>query len=199
MTSEWDWFRETNLVLGGSLMFARGAGPERVMAAFGMNPANARLVPAAQAEQSLPYADWQETYPPEHPWVRAGTTGDWGFAIDESSSGWGGYEEDAARELSVGTDVVWVNFNQSLDTFWYYSDSVEVTSFEPLRAWERSGTEPDRFLPAMRRAALRVDLPEENDDFRNPRDAVLEMLTTALGIRLPRDIALGPLLTVQRD
>lgn len=134
----------------------------------------------------------------EHPWIRVGTTGDWGFAIDWSSSGWGGYEEDAARALSVGTDVVWVNFNMSLDGLWYYADGAEVTSFEPLGAWERSGTEPDRFLPAMRQAGLRVDLPEE-DDFRNPRAAVLEMLTLALGIRLPRDVALGSLLTVQRD
>jgi hypothetical protein len=29
--------------------------------------------------------------------------------------------------------------------------------------------------------------------------AVLRMLTIALGIRLPRDLALGPLLTVQRE
>jgi hypothetical protein len=198
MTSEWDWFRETNLEIGGSLMFARGAVPERVMAAFAMNPANAQLVPWSQAERSMPYADWLETHPPDHPWIRVGTAGDWGFAIDESSGGWGGYEEDAARELSVGTDVVWVNFNMSLDSFRYYADSAEVTSFEPLAAWERSGTEPDRFLPAMRRAALRVDSHEEAD-FRDPRAAVLEMLTLALGIRLQRDVALGPLLTVQRD
>lgn len=198
MTSEWDWFRETSLPMGGCLMFARGAAPERVMAAFAMNPANARLVPASQAEESLRYDDWLETNPPEHPWIRVGTSGDWGFAIDWSCCGWGGYEEDAARELSAGADVAWVNFNMSLDYFHYFADGAEVTSFEPLGAWDRFGTEPDRFLTAMRQAGLRVDLPEDHD-FRNPRAAVLQMLTLALGIQLPRDVALGPLLTVQRD
>jgi hypothetical protein len=90
MTSEWDWIEETGLSLGGSISFARGASPERVMEAFGMHPANAFIATAAQAEQSLPYPDYLETYPAHHPWIRVGTAGEWGFAIDESSGGYGG-------------------------------------------------------------------------------------------------------------
>ena len=78
-------------------------------------------------------------------------------------------------------------------------NDVEVTSFEPLRAWDRFGTDPDRFLPQMHQVGLSVEEPPQGSAFRDPVIALLEMLTLALGIRLPREVALGPLLTVQRD
>jgi Family of unknown function (DUF6461) len=196
MTSEWDWIEETGLSLGGSISFARGASPERVMEAFGMQPANASIATAAQAEQSLPYPDYLETYPAHHPWIRVGTAGEWGFAIDESSGGYGGYEEDAARALSAGTEAVLVTKTASISYFHYYVDDAEVTAFEPLRGWERFGTDPDRFLPYMRQAGVPLD---DEDAIKDPVIAVLEMVTLALGISLSRDVALGPLPTVQRD
>jgi len=194
--SGWNWIKETGLEVGGSLTFARGASPKRVMEAFGMNPANAFIAPASWQARSLPYPDWAETYPPEHPWIQVGTTGEWGFALDESSGGFGDYEDEAAEALSAGTEAVLLTHTQSIDTFRYYADGTEVTAFEPLFAWERWGTDPDRFLPHMRAAKLRLD---DDDDIRNPVIAALEMVTLALGIRLPREVALGPLLTVQRD
>jgi hypothetical protein len=199
--SGWSWLGETNLEEGGSFTFARGASAERVMEAFGMNPANAFVARAPQAAQLLPYPDDFATHPPEHPWIRVGTTGEWGFALDESAGGFGWYEEDAASALSAGTEAVLLTHTPSIDTFHYYADGAEVTAFEPLRAWERWGSEPDRFLAQMRPAGLRVDPPPPGSypPFRNPVTATLELLTTALGIRLSGDVALGPLLTVQRD
>jgi hypothetical protein len=199
---DWGYVAETTLDVGGSVTFARGASPEQIMRAFGMNPANARLAPEPWSEilKVLPHPDWQETYPPEHPWIRVGVVGDWGFAIDESAAGYGGYEEEAATELSAGTDAVLFMHNQALDDFYYYVDGTLVTHFEPLGAWDRFGTDPDRFLPQMRQVGLRVDPPDPGaGDFRNPQLALLEMLTLAFGIRLPREVASGPLLTVQRD
>jgi hypothetical protein len=195
VTSGWDWIKETDLTLGGSISFARGASPERVMEAFGMNPANAFVATAAQARKSLPYPDYLETYPPDHPWIRVGTAGEWGFAIDESSAGVG-YEEAAARALSAGTEAVLVTRAEALSYFHYYVDGAEITAFEPLLAWDRFGTDPDRFLPYMRQAGVRLD---DDDAIKDPVIAVLEMATLALGIRLRRDVAFGPLLTVQRD
>ena len=195
VTSTWDWVEETALTLGGSISFARGASSERVMEAFGMNPANAFVATAAQAMKSLPYPDYLETYPPDHPWIRVGTAGEWGFAIDESSAGVG-YEEDAALALSAGTEAVLVTRAEALSYFHYYVDGTEITAFEPLLAWDRFGTEPDRFLPYMRQAGVRLN---DNDAIKDPVIAVLEMVTLAFGIRLTRDVALGPLLTVQRD
>jgi hypothetical protein len=200
-TSEWDWIEETGLALGGSISFVRGVSPERVMEAFGMNPANAFVATLAQARKSLPYPDYLETYPPDHPWIRVGTVGEWGFAFDESSAGVG-YEEDAAYALSAGTEAVLVTRTPSSSYFHYYIDDAEVTAFEPLRGWERFGTDPDRFLPYMRQAGVRLDGEvrlDELDGYKDPVVAVLEMVTLALGISLSRDVARGPLLTVQRD
>lgn len=199
--SGWNWIKETGLEVGGSLTFARGASPKRVMEAFGMNPANAFIAPASWQARSLPYPDWAETYPPEHPWIQVGTTGEWGFALDESSGGFGDYEDEAAEALSAGTEAVLLTHTQSIDTFRYYADGTEVTAFEPLFAWERWGTDPDRFVPQMRTVGLAVSPPPPGSypPFRNPRIAALDMLTLALGVQLPREVALGRLLTVQRD
>ena len=84
----------------------------------------------------------------------------------------------------------------SLSYFHYYVDGAEITAFEPLLAWDRFGTDPDRFLPSMRQAGVRLD---DDDAVTDPVIAVLDMVTLALGIRLSGDVALGPLLTVQRD
>ncbi len=190
MTSGWDWILETALEIGGTLMFARGASPEQVMEAFGMVPGAAQLLPADPEDifESLPYP-MDDTFPPVHPWIRVGKEGEWAFAIDESAGGYGGYEEDAALELSAGTEVAWFSHTQTIDYFHYYVD-----------AWERFGTDPDRFLAQMRQVGLDVDPPPvgvEGPEL-DPTIALLEMLTLALGIRLPEEVALGPLLTVQR-
>jgi hypothetical protein len=194
----WDWVRQTALDIGGSFVFAHGAPPERVMTAFGMNPIKARLVPVSDVGEALHDPGWRRTHPPEHPWIRVGVAGEWGFAIDESSSGYGGYEDGAARELSEGTQAVLFTHTQTIDYFHYYVDGTEVTAFEPLGAWERFGTEPDRFAVQMRQVGLRTDI-DDDDDVADPVTGLLDMLTVALGIWVSRDVALGSLLTVQRD
>jgi hypothetical protein len=61
------------------------------------------------------------------PCVR-GHAGGWGFALDESSGGFGWYEEDAAIGLSQGTEAILFTHTATIDTFHYYVDSVEVTA-----------------------------------------------------------------------
>lgn len=198
-TSEWEWVRETALDIGGSFTFARGTSADQVMKAFGMKPAHARLLPLSRAREALRYPE-RGVYPPDHPWIRLGVVGEWGFAIDESSAGYGGYEEDAALELSAGTDAVLFTHTAGPDAFQYYVDGIEVTGFQLSVAWDRDGTDPDRFLPQMRLAGLELDSEGDlEEDFRDPMIALLDMLTLALGIRLPHEVAFGPLLTVQRD
>jgi hypothetical protein len=54
----------------------------------------------------------------------------------------------------------------------------------------------------MRQAGVRLDGEvrlDDDDAVKDPVIAVLEMVTLALGISLSKDVALGPLLTVQRD
>jgi hypothetical protein len=195
----WDWVLSGGIEIGGCLMFARGASPDRVIEAFGMDPTAAQVLPASRAYTALRLPVWDDTARTIHPWVRAGRSGEWAFAIDQSALDIVGYHSRIARALSAGTDLVMFEWTQTIDYFHYLVDGTEVTSFEPLRAWDRSGTEPDRFLREMRQSGLSADpLAGTTSVDRDPRIALLEMLTLTLGIRLPADIALGPLLTVQR-
>ena len=196
---DWDWVvEETSLLdIGGSFTFARGASPGQIMTAFGMNPARARLVPASDVAQALHDPDWLQTYPPEHPWIRVGVADEWGFALDESSAGYGGYEHAAAAALVARHDVVLLTHTQTIDDFSYCAGGALVTMFEPMRGWERYGTEPDRFVEQMRQVGLPTTIGD--DRAVDPMIALLQMLTVALGIWVPRDLALGPLLTVQRE
>ena len=92
-----------------------------------------------------------------------------------------------------------MSHTQNIDYFHYFVDGTEVTAFEPLRAWDRFGTDPDRFLVQMRQVGLDVDpRPVGTELERDPTMELLDMLTVALGIHLPAEVALGPLLTVQR-
>jgi Family of unknown function (DUF6461) len=193
---DWDWVQETALDIGGTFTFARGASPEQVMTAFGMNPARALLVPASDFAQALHDPDWLRTEPPEHPWIRVGVAGEWGFALDESMAGSGGYEDAAVSALAAGTEVVLFTHTQTIDDFRYCADGALVTMFEP-GGLDRYGTEPDRFVEQMRQVGLPATIGD--DRAVNSMIALLQMLTVALGIWVPRDLALGPLLTVQRE
>jgi hypothetical protein len=192
---DWDWVNET-FDIGGAFLLARGASPEQMMTAFGMNAARARLVPASDVAQALHDPDWLRTYPPEHPWIRVGVAGEWGFALDVSAAGYGGYEEDAVAALAASAEVVLFTHTQTIDDFRYYARGDLVTMFEPGML-DRYGSEPDRFVEQMREVGLPADIGD--DRAADPKIALFRMLTIALGIRVPRDLALGPLLTVQRE
>jgi hypothetical protein len=120
--------------------------------------------------------------------------GEWGFSADSGSISVWEFER-IARGLSAGTDLVLLQTGPNRDYFQYFSDGIEVTAFEPLLARDHTGTDPDRFLPQMRMAGLRVD--EDQSEFRDPALALLDMLTLAFGIRLSRETVLGVLPTVE--
>jgi hypothetical protein len=183
--SDWDWFGEA-YPFGIDLMFARNIEPERVIEALGADSAAARMLSAEAAVETLGYS-----------WVRAGRTGEWAFAMGAASLSMQDYEQ-AAIGLSAGTELVLFLAGMELDYFLYLADGITVTSFEPLMSAWRDGADPDRFVPQMRQVGLGVD-PSADDDEPgrepSPTIALLEMLTLALGIRLSRGTAMGPLLT----
>jgi hypothetical protein len=183
-TPGWDWITEEYEFAG--LLFARGATPERLIEAFAGDPTAALQLTAEVAYQT-----------PNYPWIRVGEAGGWAFAINYSPLDL----EGPALELSAGTEVARFEMGVNADYFYFYADGAEVTSFEPLLAYDRGGTDPDRFLAAMRRAGLDVDPPSDTDDDdeldQDLRIALLYMLTLALGIKVPREVGLGPLLTFQ--
>lgn len=183
MAAGWDWVAE-EFPHGLRLTFVRGRPPERVIEAFGADPAAARWLTAEVTHETM--AD---------PWVRVGRAGEWAFAVDSCLLDVGGFSP-TARALSEGTELACLDFLLSSGYFYYFADGAEVTSFEPLLSSDRYGTDPDRFVPQMRQAGLDVDPPPDDAVLQgDPNIAALRMLTLALGIRLSREMALGPLLT----
>lgn len=181
----WDWVTEEYEFAG--LIFARRATPERLIEVLGADPAAALPLTAEVTYQTFGY-----------PWIRVGQAGEWAFAINYSSLDL----EGPALELSAGTEVARFEMGVNADYFYFYADGVTVTAFEPLLAYDRCGTDPDRFLASMRQAGLDVDPPPDADDDeleQDLRNTLLYMLTLAMGIKVPREVGLGRLLTFQPD
>ena len=53
--------------------------------------------------------------------------GEWGFALDVSAAGYGGYEEDAVTALAASAEVVLFTHTQTIDDFRYYARGALVT------------------------------------------------------------------------
>jgi hypothetical protein len=184
-TPGWDWVTAEYEFAG--LIFARGSKPERLIEVFGADPSAALPLTAEATYQTFGY-----------PWVRVGQAGKWAFAIDDGSVDL----EGPALELSADAEVARFDLGVNLDYFYFYVGGVVVTAFEPLMAFDRWGTDPDRFLSSMRQAGLDVDPPPDTDDGagdleQDLRIALLSMLTLALGIKVPREVGLGQLLSFQ--
>jgi hypothetical protein len=197
----WAWVREGARAAGGCLTFGRDVTAERVLEAFGMNPADALVLPEAEADRALRFPVFDEPGRRGCPWLRAGRVGDWAFAIEEISLQ--GYLGDAGKRLSAGTEAVVVSWTPKINYAHYLADGEEVISFDPDLAHIRYGSDPDRFLAQMRAAGLDTEPARDDDEVlpegdMDPVIATLDMFTLALGIRLPASTSEGPLLTVQR-
>ena len=199
--SDWGWTGGRDSIQF-DLVFVRDVPVEGVIEAFGMDPAAAKLIPQAGDDKPYQYRCHDDRLGPTYaPWIRVGRAGEWVFVISPCLADIPG--ANAVHELSRGTATAWCAWNIKIDSLRYYEDGVLVTLFEPLRSYFRDGSDPDRFMPQMRQAGLAVD-PGEADDLdsyldRDFRICALEMLTLALGIRVPAQVAYGPLLTVQCD
>ena len=181
---DWDWLEESWLRLSCVLIFAREVTQDQMFEAFDLDPSSARM------------EEW--VFDPYRPRVRVGQVGVWTFAIDEpmESLNLGMRGKNVGQRLSAGTEVVMVSSTaKPTEDFEYWADGNWVTTFEPYRAFDRSGAEPDRFLREMRQVGM---VTEANDAAEGPEDdlsAALDLVTLALGIRLPQEIAMGPLAT----
>lgn len=210
MTRAWEWLGRERRQETGCLTFARGATPEAVIAAFGMDPASARTLPEAEARAELE--------PAGRPWVRTGQVGEWAFAIEED---WLEGLMTAEMPLSAESDVATVSWTaKPTHDLRYLSHGRLTVAFDLGLPWNRAGSDPDRFADAMRRAGLDTERPDheeyqarvqaqrsrirearrrgETPAVPDPVIAGLTVLTLALDIRLPEDVVRGPLLTAQK-
>jgi Family of unknown function (DUF6461) len=208
----WSWIESGDLEVGGCLVFVRGGRPEQVIEAFGADLGSARMLSAAQLNRGLLFPVFDRAANIVRPWVRVGRTGEWAFGIDQTGPDVIGFYRDVGLRLSAGSDAVVVLWTaKSTSEVEYMADGELVTSFTPEMASVRIGSEPDRFLREMQEAGLIIESPapspgrqldraeRQEPDLDDPLLAAMQMLTLALGIRLPRVVADGPLLTVQRE
>lgn len=184
-SGEWDWLGKSALRLGCALIFARDVDQDEMFEAFGLDPSSAQM------------EDW--VFDPHHARVRVGRLGAWTFAIDEQmeSLDLAVHGQNVGGRLSAETEavVVWWTPKPN-ENFEYWADGTLATRFEAYRVFDRDGSEPDRFLREMRQAGL---VTEADDTAEGPEDyviATLVLATLALGIRLPEQVAMGPLATV---
>jgi Family of unknown function (DUF6461) len=204
VTEGWEWIKQRTLRMAGCLIFVRAVAPQRVIEGFGMDPAGAMLLPEARTADAIRFPICDDKGETIGPYIRVGRTGEWAFAISQTGLDIMRYHDDAGKRLSAGTEAVVVTWVEVLNDLEYLADGEQVTSFQPEMAWQRYGSDPDRFLAEMRQAGLRTEPPSPDDEPRKGGDylddviAALDMLTLALGIRLPDDVVSGPLLTVQR-
>jgi hypothetical protein len=184
-SGEWEWLEDSALRLGCALIFARDVTQDEVFEAFELDPTSARM------------EGW--VFDPDRRRVRVGRLGAWAFAIDESmeSLDLAIHGKNVGERLSAGTEAVIVSWTpKPNENFEYWADGTLVTRLEAYRAWDRDGSERDRFAREMRQVGM---ITEADDAAEGPEDdliAALDLATLALGIRLPEQVAMGPLATI---
>jgi hypothetical protein len=182
---DWGWLRQSALDAGCALVFARDITQDEMFWGFDLDPSSARV-------ENWVFDPWLRR-------VRVGRACGWTFAIDESmvSLDLALRARNVGGRLSPGTEAVVLSWTpKPTEDFEYWADGVLVTSFEPYRASDRFGSEPDRFLDEMRLVGLVAGADDEEDDLESDLVAALNLATFALGIWLPEQVAMGPLATV---
>ncbi|MCO1657384.1 DUF6461 domain-containing protein [Pseudonocardia humida] len=179
--SGWAW--TARVYPGGyQLSFAEGRTAAEMLAAFGVDPAAARMMTPLEAF---------EEFEGDPGVFRAGETGGWGFAVEE-------YTDPVPEQLlalSVGTRAVSVFRNLAgPHALSYFEDGAATFACEPLFPRWRHGSDADRFLEPMRAVGFDPDVEVDLDAF-DPDMAALDLLTVAFGIRLTEEQMTGPLLT----
>lgn len=181
----WDWLNGSALRLMCALFFARNVEQDEMFAAFGLDPGSART------------EEW--VFDPHSDRVRVGRTGEWTFAIDEHmiSLDLAMHGKNVGKRLSAGTEVVTVDWTpKPTENFEYWADGAWVTTFQPYRAFDRLGCDPDRFLHEMRQVGMVTERDGNEDGPDDDLIAVLDMAMLALGIWFPEEVAMGPLATI---
>ena len=203
--SHWDWIHDGVLTIVGDLVFVRDGSPASLIEAFEMDPGHAQLLPAAEVPNALRYKVWNGAGEVIHPWIRAGQAGQWAFVRTSPMNR--PEVEHAVHRLARSGETAWLSWRPQYPLgqyVRYFEGGIEVTAFEMRHPWERHGPDPDRFLPQLLQAGLPADPPDVIPAISDPGYAVLEtltleMLTLALGIKVSREVAEGPLLTAQRE
>ncbi|RKT08239.1 hypothetical protein BX286_6325 [Streptomyces sp. 3211.6] len=152
----------------GCLTFVRGRNPAETARYYGADPRAA--VPLTTHERRT-----HPAFPDLVSWIELG---EWTVAFEEERSR--GSDPSLLGQLSLGTEAVSIHTNVLAHyRFRYAADGQTLTYFDALSPHTRHGTEPDRFVDAMRLIGLDPDIPpdlEELDDDPQYVEYTLPML-----------------------
>ena len=174
---------------GWCVTLVRGREPDDVLTAMGAAPGS--IEPATF--EDVPFGATDRELVLAREWPGKG----WTFAVEcDAPSGFLGWRRELLADLSArggfaGTALYLPNVQEVCAA----ADGQVVAVAEPLHAYRRSGTDPDRFAARMREVGFRVD--DEGDLSEVERDLPLGALTTLLlevvtGVALDASALEGP-------
>jgi len=167
-TSDFEWVDDPTVVMF-CITCVEGVQPAQVLELIGAEadhdgPADAMQVDTTAARQGTTG-------------VRVASAGQWSVLIEFTSLR--GADPDVLAALSTGTRAVALYRTGSGEgRLIVAEDGAEVTSFEPAIPRFRTGTEPDRYLTAMRVAGFD---PDDDDGAAGEAEA-LELIRRLFGI-----------------
>ncbi|MFB4318413.1 DUF6461 domain-containing protein [Actinomadura sp. 21ATH] len=189
--AEWSWLEGRRRALGGFWTFVRGRSVEQAMAAFGADPATARAMTLDGSADE--FAGREDGRRRVLPWARFGGYGAWTFVLEDMTD----LGMRAVAALSAGTQAAYVSWTPKVTyEVAFYEHGRCVTAFEPMMEWSLRGDEPERFAQQMRALGI---MPRPDDwrtgAYPNGLVHMLAFLTLVAGVRIPEEVAHGPLLT----
>ncbi|MFD1367227.1 DUF6461 domain-containing protein [Actinoplanes sichuanensis] len=176
--------------VGFTVAFGRGLDPGAMLAAYGADPANARVLTQAQA----PPPEWGR------PLLRAGVLDNalgapgpvppWAFCLERGGTEGARAEVLAALSADGGAALALVA-GQGMGSFHDYRDGTRAEMFEPGMSYSPRGERPHRFYERAEAIAQRERLPANR--------ACLLAIEEHIGAVLRADLLSGPLATLVLD
>ncbi|GAA3128109.1 DUF6461 domain-containing protein [Streptosporangium carneum] len=141
--------------------FVRDLSPEEVLRRFGVDEST---MEEGVAFDELGERSVETMRDDAAGYIGAAKVGDWTLVIEPG--GWQlAVDPDIYAPVSRGIEVVSVcRHNYASDSFAYIVDGEPVVHFDPMRPYDRSGSDPDRFVKEMSEVGLDPERDVDVDD-----------------------------------
>ncbi len=162
----------------------RGVAPGALLERLGADDLG-KVVVGAEDLTEWAYDLWDEEDGDRLP-VGVSAVGEWTLMVE--ANGYVGVTEKLVGPASAGTTLVshFVNVN-AVDHFQWYEDGDLRLTFEPLFPFNRSGSDPDGLVDAMREAGF--DLSDGEDrEYRHGGEAAFALAERITGVRLTAEL-----------
>ncbi|NUW33913.1 hypothetical protein HTZ77_21115 [Nonomuraea sp. SMC257] len=186
VSEEFGWLRSSEH-LGDvyCVSFVRAVSPAEALRRFGVEESTLEEVTFEEMEERS-----EENADDAAGFVGAAEAGDWTLVVEPG--GWRiAADAEVTARVSRATEVVSVcRHDYAADTFTYAVDGETIVSFDPIAPNYRYGSDPDRFVDAMREVGLDPD--GTGADVEHPVSGSFALAGRITGVPFTRDmLALG--------